>query len=139
MVKHRNNACGADIHKNKIVATILSSSETKNQAEFGTTLPELLKFKTWLILNDCEAVAMESTGTYWIPVYSVLEDSMEVIVANPYMIKHIPGNKTDSIDAKWLAELCFKDLIVPSRIFPRDDRVLRSLTRAREGLVKIRT
>jgi transposase len=45
MAKHRNKACGADIHKNKIVATILSSSETKNQAEFGTTLPELLKFK----------------------------------------------------------------------------------------------
>ena len=82
MVKHRNNACGADIHKNKIVATILTLSETKNQAEFGTTLPELLKFKAWLILNDCEVVAMESTGTYWIPVYSVLEDSMEVIVAN---------------------------------------------------------
>jgi transposase len=135
----RNKACGADIHKNKIVATILSSSETKNQAEFGTTLPELFKFKSWLILNDCEAVAMESTGTYWIPVYSVLEGSMEVIVANPYMIKHIPGKKTDLIDSEWLAELCLKDLIVPSRIFPREDRVLRSLTRAREGLVKIRT
>ena len=67
----RNKACGADIHKNKIVATILSSSETKNQAEFGTTLPELFKFKSWLILNDCEAVAMESTGTYWIPVISL--------------------------------------------------------------------
>jgi transposase len=55
------------------------------------------------------------------------------------MIKHIPGKKTDLIDSEWLAELCLKDLIVPSRIFPREDRVLRSLTRAREGLVKIRT
>jgi transposase len=82
---------------------------------------------------------MESTGTYWIPVYSVLEDSMEVIVANPYMIKHIPGKKTDLIDADWLAELCLKDLIVPSRIFPKEARILRNLTRAREGLVKIRT
>jgi transposase len=135
----RNKACGADIHKNKIVATILSSSETKIQAEFGTTLPELLKFKSWLNLNNCEAVAMESTGTYWIPIYSILEGSMEILVANPYMIKHIPGKKTDSVDADWLAELCLKDLIVPSRIFPREDRVLRSLTRAREGLVKIRT
>jgi transposase len=134
-----NKACGADIHKNKIVATILSASEAKNQAEFGTTLPELLKFKSWLILNDCEAVAMESTGTYWIPVFSVLEGSMEVLIANPYMIKHIPGKKTDSVDADWLAELCLKDLIVPSRIFPREDRILRNLTRAREGLVKIRT
>jgi transposase len=69
----QNKACGADIHKNKIVATILSSSETKNQAEFGTTLPELLRFKSWLKDNDCNSVAMESTGTYWIPVYTVLE------------------------------------------------------------------
>jgi transposase len=139
MIRQRNKACGADIHKKKIVASILSLSGTKNQAEFGTTLPELLRFKSWLIDNDCNAVAMESTGTYWIPVYTVLEGSMEIVVANPYMIKHIPGKKTDSIDADWLAELHLKDLIVPSRIFPKDDRVLRSLTRAREGLVKIRT
>ena len=45
----------------------------------------------------------------------------------------------DVTDSKWLAELCLKDLIVHSRIFPKEARVLRSLTRAREGLVKIRT
>jgi transposase len=139
MDKQRDKACGADIHKNKIVATILSLSGTKNQAEFRTNLQELLRFKTWLIDNACDVVAMESTGTYWIPVYTVLEDSVDIIVANPYMIKHIPGKKTDRIDADWLAELCLKDFIVPSRIFPKEDRILRNLTRAREGLVKIRT
>jgi transposase len=139
MGKQRDKACGADIHKNTIVATILSSAGTKNQAEFGTTLPELLRFKAWLIAEGCGVVAMESTGTYWIPIYSVLEGSIEVLVANPYMIKHIPGKKTDLTDSEWLAELCLKDLITPSRIFPREDRALRSLTRAREGLVKIRT
>ncbi len=139
MGKQREKACGADIHKNKIVATILSLAGTKNQSEFGTTLPELLRFKAWLNDNGCDVTAMESTGTYWIPIYSVLENSMEVIVANPYMIKHIPGKKTDLTDSEWLAELCLKDLIVPSRIFPKEDRVFRSLTRAREGLVKIRT
>jgi len=82
---------------------------------------------------------MESTRTYWIQVYFVLEDSIEVIVANPYMIKYIPGKKTDLTDSEWLAELSLKDLIVPSGIFPEEYRVLRSLTRAREGLVKIRT
>ena len=139
MGKQRDIACGADIHKNTIVATILSLTGTKNQAKFGTTLSELLRFKAWLIDNGCDVVAMESTGTYWIPVHSVLEGSIEVIVANPYMIKHIPGKKTDLIDSDWLAELCLKDLIVSSRIFPKEDRALRSLTRAREGLVKIRT
>ena len=139
MGKQRDKACGADIHKKTIVATILSLAGIKSQAEFGTTLSELLRFKAWLIDNDCDVVAMESTGIYWIPVYTVLESSIRVIVANPYMIKHIPGKKTDVTDSEWLAELCLKDLIVPSRIFPKEARVLRSLTRAREGLVKIRT
>ena len=139
MGKQRDKACGADIHKNTIVATILSLAGIKSQAEFGTTLSELLRFKAWLIDNDCDVVAMESTGIYWIPVYTVLESSIRVIVANPYMIKHIPGKKTDVTDSEWLAELCHKDLIVPSRIFPKEARVLRVLTRAREGLVKIRT
>ncbi len=141
MGKQLDKACGADIHKNKIVATILSSEGTRSQAQFGTTLPELLRFKAWLIDNDCTAIAMESTGTYWIPIYSVLEDitDIEILVANPYMTKHIPGKKTDLIDSDWLAELCLKNLIVPSRIFPKDDRSLRSLTRSRESLVKIRT
>jgi transposase len=139
MGNQRNIACGADIHKNKIVATILVSSGLKNRAEFGTNLSELLRFKSWLVDNECDVLAMESTGTYWIPIYSILEGSIEVIVANPYMIKHIPGKKTDLIDADWLAELCLKDLIVPSRIFPKEDRIIRNFTRAREGLVKIRT
>ncbi len=136
MGKQRDIACGADIHKNTIVATILSLAGTKNQAKFGTTLSELLRFKFWLTDNGCDVVAMESNGTYWIPVYSVLEGSIKVVVANPYMIKHIPSKKTDLIDSDWLAELCLKDLIVPSRIFPKEDRALRSLTGAREGLVR---
>ena len=40
MGKQRDIACGADIHKNTIVATILSLAGTKNQAKFGTTLSE---------------------------------------------------------------------------------------------------
>lgn len=139
MGKQRNKACGADIHKNTIVATILSTDGTKIRAEFGTILPELMKFKEWLINNGCNVVAMESTGTYWIPIYSVLEDTIEVIVANPYIIKHIPGKKTDIVDSEWLAELCLKDLITPSRIFPKENLMLRNLTRSRESLVKIRT
>ena len=83
----RDKACGADIHKNAIVDTILSLAGTKNRSEFGTTLSELLRFKAWLIDNDRDVMAMESTGTYWIPVYTVLESSIRVIIANPYMIK----------------------------------------------------
>jgi transposase len=84
-------------------------------------------------------VAVESTGTFWQPIYSILEGSVEVIVANPYMIKHMPGRKTDKVDSNWIAQLCLKGMIEPSRIFLKADRELRRLTRARESLGKIRT
>jgi len=139
MIRQRDKACGADIHKKTIVATILSADGTKVEGEFGTIVSELIRFKEWLKENNCNLVAVESTGTFWQPIYSVLEGSVEVIVANPYMIKHIPGRKTDKVDSNWIAELCLKEMIEPSRIFSKKDRELRRLTRARESLGKMRT
>jgi transposase len=121
------------------VATILSSDGLKLQDRFDTNLEELLKFKDWLKENGCHKVALESTGNYWLPIYHVLEGSVNFILANAYQIKHIPGRKTDTLDSEWIAEICLKNLISPSRIFPRDRRELRSLTRTRESLIKVRT
>jgi transposase len=135
MEKQRNKVCGADIHKKFLVATILSRDSTKITQRFGMTLDDLLKFKIWVIENQCEQVAVESTGVYWIPIHAVLEDSVDLIVANAYKIKHIPGRKSDLIDSEWIAELCLNGMIEPSRIFPKEDRELRRLTRAREGYV----
>jgi transposase len=135
MELQRNKVCGADIHKKFLVATILSRDGTKITQRFGMTLDDLLKFKIWVIENQCEQVAVESTGVYWIPIHAVLEDAIDLIVANAYKIKHIPGRKSDLIDSEWIAELCLNGMIEPSRIFPKEDRELRRLTRAREGYV----
>lgn len=135
MEKQRNKVCGADIHKKFLVATTLSRDGNKNTERFGMKLDDILKFKEWVVENNCEQVAVESTGVYWVPIHTVLEDKIEVIVANAYKIKHIPGRKTDMRDSEWLAELCLNGMIEPSRIFPKEDRELRTLTRARESLV----
>jgi transposase len=135
MEKQKNIVCGADIHKKFIMATILSRDGNKIRGRFGMTLDEIVRFKDWVISNNCEAVAIESTGIYWVPIYTILEGSVEVILANAYKIKHTPGRKTDKRDSGWLAELCLNGMIEPSRIFPKDDRELRALTRAREKLV----
>ena len=135
----REIACGVDVHNRFIVATILSSDGLKLQDRFETNLEELLKFKDWLKDNGCHKVALESTGNYWLPIYHVLEGSVNFILANAYQIKHIPGRKTDALDSEWIAEICLKNLISPSRIFPRYHRELRSLTRTRESLMKVRT
>ncbi len=135
MEKQKNIVCGADIHKKFIMATVLFRDGNMIRGRFGMTLDEILRFKDWIINNNCEAVAIESTGIYWVPIYTVLEGSIEVILANAYKVKHTPGRKTDKRDSKWLAELCLNGMIEPSRIFPKDDRELRALTRAREKLV----
>jgi len=75
MLIQKDKACGVDVHRDSLVATILSRNGTKVQREFGVTISELFDFREWLASNECKAVAMESTGTYWIPVYTVLEDS----------------------------------------------------------------
>lgn len=135
MEKQWNIVCGADIPKKFLIATILSRDGTKITKRFGMTLDELLNFKNWVIENGCEQVAVESTGTYWVPIHTVLEGSIGLIVGNAYKIKHTPGNKNDLDDADWIAELCLNGMIEPSRIFPKADRDLRRLTRIREGYV----
>ncbi len=57
MEKQKNIVCGADIHKKFIMATILSRDGTKIRGRFGMTLDEILRFKNWVISNNCEAVA----------------------------------------------------------------------------------
>ncbi len=135
METQKNKVCGADIHKRFLIATILSRDGSKITKRFGMTIDDLLKFKNWVIENQCEQVAVESTGSYWIPIHSVLEGSIDLIVANAYKIKHTPGRKTDPIDSEWIAELCLNGMREPSRIFLKEDRELRRLTRAREGYV----
>lgn len=109
MLVQKDKACGVDVHWDSIVATILSRGGTKVQQDFATTISELFRFRDWLWPNDCKAVALESTGTYWIPVFTVLEDDFEVKVATTYMIEHITKKKKDLLDSEWIAELCLND------------------------------
>lgn len=139
MGKRRNRVCGADVHKDIIVATILSSDDTELQEKFGTTSIELKRFRDWLIAHNCEQVAFEATGVYWFPVYDALSPSIDTIVANPWMIKGLLGDKSDSHDAKRIADNCLDGKIKRSRVFSKEDRDLRTMTRARSGYTKTRT
>ncbi len=52
---------------------------------------DLIKFKKWLIANNCFYLCMESTGKYWIPIFKILEDRIIVIIANPKWVRAIQG------------------------------------------------
>ena len=94
-----DNCCGIDVHKKLIVACLIRGQE-QDIKEFGATTRELLRLADWLARSSCEMVAMESTGSYWKPLYNVLESSgFGVMVVNARHIKTVPGRKTDAGDA----------------------------------------
>jgi transposase len=124
-------ACGIDVHKSFLVATILTCDAAKETKEFNTGLEDLIRLREWLMERHCQRVAIESTGIYWIPVYTCLEGKVETIVANARQIKNMPGRKTDYLDSEWIAEICLNGQIKPSFIPSKEIRELRDLTRTR--------
>jgi transposase len=130
---------GLDVHKNTVVACVMNTaadgtvqSETQT---FGTMTEDVLKLSDWLKEHHCTHAAMESTGSYWKPVYNLLEGQVELLVVNAQHIKAVPGRKTDIKDAEWIADLLRHGLLRGSFIPAKPQRELRELVRHRSNLV----
>jgi len=132
--------CGIDVHKSFLVATIITTEGLMPQytkKRFSTFNNDILRFKQWLLENNCRDVCMESTGKYWIPVYNLLEDEINVVVASPKWVKAVKGNKDDTKDSKWIGDLFRLGLVPGSFIPPKPIRVLREYTRYRTNLYRV--
>ena len=96
--------CGVDVHKSFLVATIIKTisrvQHSYHKKRFFTFNNSILEFKKWLLDNSCHDVCMESTGKYWIPIFNLLEDEINVTIANPKWVKAFKGNKDDTKDSK---------------------------------------
>jgi transposase len=103
--------------------------------KFSTMTNDLRKLSEWMKEHGVTAVAMESTGIYWKPIFNILEDDFDIVLANAQHIKNVPGRKTDVKDCQWIAHLFRNGLISGSFIPPREIRELRDLTRTRRKLV----
>jgi transposase len=82
---------------------------------------------------------MESTGSYWKPVFNVLEERFELLLVNAQHLKAVPGRKTDVNDAEWIADLLRHGLLKASYVPDRQQRELRELVRYRTSLIQERT
>jgi transposase len=106
---------------------------------FKTTTADLLALGDWLAGLQVAAIALESTGVYWRPVYNLLEgEGRALVLVNPQHMRAVPGRKTDVRDSEWLAELLRHGLLKASFIPPAPVRALRELTRYRKTLVQQR-
>ncbi len=134
------NCAGLDIHKKIVrVCLLTQTSDGQSHKEFRTYFTiteELLKLSDWLKEQECTHVAFEATGVYWKPVFNLFEGNFELLVVNAQHIKAVPGRKTDTKDAEWIADLLQPGLLKASFIPSRSQRELRDLTRYRVKLTQ---
>lgn len=139
MDKLYDNCCGIDVHK-KLIVVCFRKGNKQELREFGATTKELLILAEWLKDGDCEMAAMESTASYWKPLYNILESSgLNVMVVNASHMKAVPGRKTDVKDAEWIADLLQHGLLKASFIPDKAQRELREMVRYRKSLIGERT
>jgi len=134
---------GIDVHQRSVVVCAITPDQHgqrhKQQDTFSTMMPDLLRMRQWFERLGVTHVAMESTGSFWKPIFNVLEGHVEVLVVNAQHLKAVPGRKTDLKDAEWIADLLQHGLLRPSFVPPAFQRERRELTRYRSSVVEERS
>jgi transposase len=131
--------CGLDIHKSTIAACVLVTGKKKEIRTYGTMTGDLLELCGWLKEIGVQMVAMESTGSFWKPVFNILEvEGISAILVNAQHIKAVPGRKTDVKDSEWIAKLLRHGLLKASFVPPREDRETKELVRYRSSIIEER-
>jgi len=130
---------GIDVHKKLLVVCLRIGRKTEIR-EFGTLTHEIREIVAWLKENGCQMAAMESTGSYWKPLYNIFEqEGLPAMICNAYHIKNVPGRKTDVGDAQWIARCLSQGLLNPSFVPEREQRELRDMTRFRKSQIEERS
>ncbi|MGC5021443.1 IS110 family transposase [Micromonospora sp. DT47] len=136
---------GIDIGKDEVVACVRTPSVSgrgrqKRTRTFASFTASLEAMADWFTAEGVTEIAMEATGSYWKPVWYVLEDrAFGLKLVNAHHVKILPGRKSDVLDAEWLAELLEHGLLRGSFVPPPAIRELRDLTRYRKRLIQAHT
>ena len=131
------NAAGIDIGS-KVHYVAVSEDRCKNPVRnFKTFTKDLHEIAKWLMSLGIETAAMESTGSYWFQLYTILLDyGIEVYLVNASHVKNVPGRKSDVEDSQWLQELHENGYL--RACFQPDNltRELRTYVRLRKQIIK---
>lgn len=129
------NTAGIDIGSEQHFASIGQGRAAVRS--FTSFTKDLQSMSLWFKENDITTVVMESTGSYWIPVYEVLESSgFKVALVNAAHVKNVPGRKSDVIDCQWLQKIYSFGLLRDSFIPDEDIRRLRSYVRLKSDHIR---
>src|SRR5690606_11962572 len=104
--------------------------------EFGVFNGDLFAMANWLNERNVKTIAMESTGTYWQNLYSVLiSKGFDVILCNGKFTKNIKGKKSDVMDCQWIQKLHSLGLLSGSFLPDEQTEQLRTYCRHRSNLI----
>jgi transposase len=138
--------CGIDVSAKTLAVAVLVPDQPWSEREFPNTVKGHLALIGMLVrLGSCARVALESTGIYSMDLAVALAaaQDIEVAVLNPKDVHRFAGtlrrSKTDSADARALAEYSLRMPFTPWRVPSPSQLQLRSLSRYLHGLSEERT
>lgn len=121
---------GLDVHKDTVFCAIYDGRKYGKVSEFATFSENIREMVHMLYEQGVKKIAIESTGIYWIPVWNILEESgFDLMLVNPFLIKQMPGRKSDVKDAQWIAKLLHKGMLRGSMVPDKTIRQLRTYSR----------
>ena len=136
-------AVGIDIHLALICVCIIIAEPGVEpvvyRREFGGFQRDRRVMADWIADFKPDIVVMESTGIYWKSPYAALEKvGIRAQVVNARQVKKVPGRKTDTSDAEWLAMLARAGLLRGSFIPPERLHTLRQVSRHHQKITAMR-
>ena len=83
---------GIDVMRKKLLVVCMRIGRGTEIRTFGTLTHEIREMITWLRANGCQMVTVESTGSYWKPLYNIFEqEELPAMVCNAYTAISLSG------------------------------------------------
>lgn len=131
------DSAGIDIGASEHFVAVPVGRDQETVKKFGCFTSDIQQMIAWLRQCKIKTIVMESTGSYWIPVFEMLEQAgFEVNLVDAHHARNIRGRKSDVIDCQWLQQLHAHGLLAPA--FRPEDKIveLRSYLRQRTTLIE---
>ncbi|HKG67558.1 MAG TPA: IS110 family transposase [Segetibacter sp.] len=130
------NAAGIDIGDTIHAVAVPVDRDEVNVKSFGAMTCDFEEIITWLRGCEIDTIAMESTGIYWKPLFTMLiRAGFDVYLVNSKQVRNVTGRKNDEDDAVWIQKLHSCGLLKSSYLPDDEQEALRTLVRHRKTLI----
>ena len=131
------NAAGIDVGSKSHYVAIGQGLD--HVMEFGVFSSDLKELVQWLVENNIDTVAMESTGDYWQNLFAELSRAgIQVCLTNGKFTKNPSRKKTDVLDCQHIQKMHALGLLKASFLPDEGTEKLRTYCRQRLNLIESR-